>query len=337
MSQGEVDEAELAAILERDILPAYFPSEEASLTPTLVVLAGQPGAGRSRAVHRAIADRRDDLAIINSDDLRALHPRLGELERSRSQEAAQTLARATATWLRGCIRYARENHRSLLLDGSFSDPSVVTATAARFAAEGFRTRVVVVASRRAESLLSVLSLYLRNVQANAPARYVSREAHDRGFDATRALVAELEAAASIDRLTVVSRGGRTAFDADRTEAADTFRGAGAALVAEQAAPMGRFDATQWLSELHHVTGFAASRRDLPRDVTQVLIDLHEASLREVIPELQVPTGGKFATAIEQRTVARLVALRRALKPEPPVDAAAPVVAPSGPERGGVSR
>ena len=93
----------------------------------------------------------------------------------------------------------------------------------------------------------------------------------------------------------------------------------------------------WLSELHHVTEFAASRRDLPDGVTQLLVDLHETALREVIPDLHVPADGKFATAIEQKTVAGLVALRRSLPREQPVTASAPVLAPTGPEREGVSR
>jgi hypothetical protein len=73
-------------------------------------------------------------------------------------------------------------------------------------------------------------------------------------------------------------------------------------------------------------------------VTELLVDLHETSLREVIPELHVPAGGPFATAMEQKTVAALVALRKNLAPAVgAVDIAAPVVVPGGPERGGVSR
>jgi hypothetical protein len=86
-----------------------------------------------------------------------------------------------------------------------------------------------------------------------------------------------------------------------------------------------------------MTEFAASRRDLPRGVTELLADLHEVALREVIPELHVPRDGKFRIAIEQKTVANLVALRRAVPQEQSVDAAAPLFVPVGPERGGVSR
>lgn len=337
MTGRDLDNGERLEILRRDILPLYFPTTSASETPILILLGGQPGAGRSRSTGPLLVEHAGDLTILNSDDLRAFHPHFAELAADGSPDAMQSLAQATAAWVQGCIRHARENRRSLLLEGTFQNPSNVAGTAERFTAAGFQTRLVVVASGRAESLLSVVSTYLREVQANVPARYTSREAHDRGFEGTRALVAAFEEPASLDRLTVLGRDGRSVFDARRTDDGEPFRGAGAALAAAQSAPMGRFDATQWLSELHHVTVFAGSRRDLPRGVSESLVDLHELSLREVIPQLEVPAGGTFTTVMEQKTAATLVALRRSLQPQRVVDAAAPVLVPGGPDRGGVSR
>lgn len=338
MSDWELGDVERDEILRRSILPLYFPaSTQADESPTLVLLAGHPGSGRSRATRNLLADRGPNVATVGGDDLRAFHPRFVEAAATRDPDARAALARATAGWVRDCIRYARENSRSLVLEGSFQDPSIAVGTSERFASEGFQTRIVVVASRRAESLLTVTSGYLRDVHADAPARFVSRETHDRGFEATRALVAVAEDAVSVDRLTVVSRDGAAVFDRLRTNGEEGLRGARAALESAQSARMGRFDATQWLSELHHATEFSTSRPDLPRGVTELLIDLHETALREVIPELHVPINGKFATAIEQRTVARLVSLRRSLPREERVDMAAPVVAPVGPDRRGFSR
>ena len=336
MSEWELGDDSRGEILRRSILPLFFPDVPSTgESPTLILLTGQPGVGRSRVSSLLFAEHGPDLAVVTGDDLRAFHPCFAEITATRAPEAREALARATVGWVRDCIRYARENRRSLVLEGTFQDPAVVVGTAERFAAESFQTRVVVVASRRAESMLSVASLYLRDLRAGAAARFTSREAHDRAFDATRALVAALEDAASVDRLTVLGRDGRTVFDTHRRDGG--FGGASGALVAAQSARLSRFDATQWLSELHHVTEFAVSRRDLRRGVTELLVDLHETALREVIPELHVPADGKFATMIEQKTVAGLVTLRRSLQREQSVDAAAPVLAPAGPEQGGVSR
>lgn len=338
MTPWELDDVEHDTILKRSVLPYHFPvSEVESSQPALILLAGQPGAGRARATRSLIADHGPDVAVVSSEDLRAFHPRFSQLASNHGPDALEGVTRATAGWIRDCIRYARENERSLLLEGAFQDPAVALGAAQRFAAAGFQTRIAIVASRRAESLLSVASLYLSNVRTGRLARLVSREAHDRAFRATHVLATGAANSASVDRLTVIGRNGDMVFDAHRADGNTAFVGAGAAVESEQSARLTRFDATQWLSELHHMTDFAMTRRDLPRGAAELLVELHEVALREVIPELHVPTDGKFISAIEQRTSARLSELQRSLPREQVIDLAAPVVTPTGPERGGISR
>lgn len=331
MSAPALDDAAREQILRRDILPLYFPSQEETSEPTFTLLAGQPGAGRSRVRLSRRGGSDSEVVVLNSAELRAFHPAfLGP------DVEATEVAQAVAGWLSGCIRYAREHHRSVVLEGSFGNVPAAVGTAERFAAEGFTTRLVVVGSTRAESLLSVASGYLRDAQARRRATLIRRDEHDDAFHAARRLVESVEQSGWVDRVTVVARDGRTVFDATRTDTG--FAGVGAALVAAQSARMGRFDATQWLSELHHITDFAVNLRSMPDGVGELLVDLHETALREVIPQLHIPANGKFTTAIEQKTVAALVALRHTVTPAVgPIDIAAPVVVPGGPERGGVSR
>ncbi|MDQ7876580.1 zeta toxin family protein [Microbacterium sp. QXD-8] len=331
MSTTVLDDDVRDEILRRDILPLYFPGQGGSPAPTFTLLAGQPGAGRSRVTLPAGGESDAEVVVLNGAELRAFHPAfLGP------DVGATEVAQAVAGWLRGCIRYAREHHRSIVLEGSFGNVPAAVGTAERFAAEGFTTQLVVVGSTRAESLLSVTSGYLRDVQARRRSTLVRSVDHDDAFHAARRLVESVEQSGWVDRATVVARDGRNMFDATRTEPG--FAGARAALVAAQSTQMGRFDATQWLSELHHVTDYAGSLRSMPDGIGELLVDLHETALREVIPQLHIPVGGKFATAIEQKTVAALVSLRQTVTPAMgPIDIAAPVIVPGGPERGGVSR
>lgn len=338
MSGWALDNGTHERIFRQSILPLYFPTSDTLYTPpSLTLLSGQPGAGRARAFGGLIATSEPEPAFVGADDLRAFHPLFAELSTGSAPEALEGVTRASARWLRECVRYARENKRSLVIEGAFQDPAVAAGTVERFAAAGFQTRVAIVASRRAESLLSVASLYLSNLRAGKLARLVSREAHDRAFEATRDLAVETEGSSAVDQLTVIGRNGDVVFDARRADGDEVFRGAAAALEGAQSARLSRFDATQWLSEFHHATDFAMTRRDLPRAVTELLVELHDVALREVIPELYAPSDGKFISAIEQKTVARLGDLQRSQPLEEVVDLAAPVVVPVGPERGGVSR
>lgn len=335
MTEAAISDVQRERILRQVVLPIHFSREPAG-KPEFTLVAGQPGSGRPLTVRSLARASSTPVTTLSGEDLRAFHPGFPKLRRDESASAAQELAQAAAYWARECIRFARENQYPLILEGTFANASAAAALAGRFAGAGFSTRVVVSTARRAQSLLSVTSRYLRDVRAGDPPVYVTREAHDDALDASARLVDAAETTPFVDRLTLLSRGGRVDFDATGTLPAD-FAEASALFAAAQSSRMTRLDSTQWLSELHHCTDFALSRRDLPREVTESLIDLHETSLREVIPELHVPAVGKFTTAMEQRTAERLVALRRSLPSAPRVDVTGPVISPPGPDRGGMSR
>jgi hypothetical protein len=321
-------------VLQRDILPLYFPAGDPAGSPEFVLLAGQPGAGRLRATRPAGLV---GIPVVDAAELQAFHPDYARLHASRAPEAAVELTQTARGWVAACIRHARENRRSVVLDGAFLDPAVAARAAEGFAATGFTTRVVIAGSRRAESLLTVTSAYLQDLRVRRPSVLVAVDAHDDGLDATRRLAASLEETGWVDRVTVLTRSGQVAYDASQDPGAAAFDGVVAALVAAQSERMNRWDATQWLSELHHVTDYATSLRVMPDGIGQLLVELHETALRQVIPELHVPTVGTFRSMIEQRTRARLTDLRQASRVVPAVDAAAPIVAPGGPDAVGVSR
>ncbi len=274
--------------------------------------------------------------MVSAEDLRAFHPVYRELAASRSPDAARELSDATAAWVRACLAFARENRRSLLLEGSFTTPALVTGVAAGFADEGFTTRVVLVAARRAESLMSTTSHYLSEIYEGRPARFVSRDANDHAVEATRSLALALESADAIDRVTILGRDGSPAFD--RTRAPDkSIGGVSAALVAAQARPLSSLQSVQWLSELRRVTEYVESLREVPRPLTEVLMDLHETALNEILPELPVPEGSQAARMQERRIAYSLAGLRQSLRVERPIDTSGPVATPTGPEVGGLGR
>lgn len=321
-------------VLQRDILPLYFPARDPAGSPEFVLLAGQPGAGRLRATRPAgLAG----IPVVDAAELHAFHPDYARLHASRAPEAAVELTQTARGWVAACIRHARENRRSVVLDGAFLDPAVAARAAEGFAAAGFTTRVVIAGSRRAESLLTVTSTYLQDLRVRRPSVLVTVDAHDDGLAATRRLAASFEETGWVDRVTVLTRSGKVAFDVSRRADASGFVGVAGAVGAAQSERMNRWDATQWLSELHHVTDYATSLRVMPDGVSELLVELHETALREVIPELHVPTDGTFRSAIEQKTRTRLTDLRQATGVEPTVDAAAPILVPGGPEISGPSR
>jgi UDP-N-acetylglucosamine kinase len=317
----------LEQTLEGSILPTFFPDAEPEAQPTLVLLTGQAGAGASRATGRVLAEYGGGMAALTAADLEAFHSDF----RSKTEWVAADRARMTADWLRQCLLHARQTHRSLLLDGSFT-PTAALATADRFAAEGFRTRIAVVAARRAESLLASLSTHLSAMQAGRRSPLVSRDVHDQGFERTRALVAQGEGAASVDRLTIFGRDGSFAFDGER-DGSGSLHGAADALAAAQAKPLTVTQAIAWFGELRRVTEYVRSTRNPRDDVMAQLVELHELALQEMVPQLPLPRASQARDRQEMRLAQDLLTLRRMRMP---ADASAPSVSVRGPEQGGPS-
>ncbi|MDL9978591.1 zeta toxin family protein [Microbacterium sp. ASV49] len=333
MSDFTPSDAERRRIFEAQIVPVVFPAMARADNPTLLLLGGQPGAGKSRATTRLLAESPAGMVALSGDDLRAFHPHFLELTRSRSVEAPQILAESTAGWLRDCIVHARTTGRSLLLEGTFHDPEVAVATAELFAREGFATRVVVVATPRAESLLATTSRYLLDARDGRASRFTSVSVHEGGWEGTRALVRHLEATPSVDRLTVLGRDGDAIFNGERS-APGGFVGASDALVGGQVPSMSSPAALRWLSELRAMTDYALATRRPAAPVAELLIELHRVAVREVLPRLNLPADSQARPAVEVTLATQIVALRRAIAAERPrEDVAAPVVIPVQPDLG----
>ncbi|GAA1979138.1 hypothetical protein GCM10009777_10520 [Microbacterium pumilum] len=316
------------------ILPLVFGGSRASTQPSLTLVVGQPGAGKSLSV-RSLLDPDDPSgAVISADDLAAFHPDFLRLARRSPLDAPSAMAPLVADWITESLAFARTSKRSLVLELSVRTPSAAFATAEGFAVAGFATRIVVVAARRSESLLSTASRYFNARRVGMPARFTDRATHNQGWAGTQVLVREAEAATPVDRLSIVSRDGSVLFDA---KSDDGFAGATAALEAAQRAPIRSIAAAEWFGELRRVMDFATATRELAPPVTEVLIELHELALGEVLPLVGTGRNSTFSTQQRARLSADLASLRRALpREEPRFDPAAPIITPPAPTRGGPS-
>ncbi len=316
LSPAEVDE-----IYRSLIQPTLFDSSPGGESaPTLVLLGGQPGSGNSRASARLLAEH-EGMVALSGDDLRIYHPRYRDLVSAHTKEDGEGFAEATRPWVRAAIQDSLTGRRSLLLEGTFGDPDVTLATAARFQDAGFRVRVVAIASPRVLSVVTVASRYLRDRKANAPARFTRLSAHDRGYDGTTRLIASLDAAAPVDQVTIVSRNGSVLWDQSRgdSDAAMRFDGTRRALDdGRNPVSWGARSTMELLGELKQITSFAIVSGSLTDDTADLLIDAHTRALDEVVPRLSVDTDSPQARFIRQAVTEQLVTLRRVVATSQPV-------------------
>ena len=321
-------------ILQEEILPLLFGDAPTSETPAFVILTAQAGAGAGRA-HGWLATEHPGIVALHAPDLAVFHPRFTDPGFTGSIEGQKQLAKVTGEWLQGCIAHARERRHSVVLEGTFRNPDVALATCERFAASGFDTRIVTVAVRPDESLLSTVSRYLRGRLEVRPTRFVTADEHRLTFAGARELIAAAESS-TVGRVTVLGRHGQVVFDRPRA-GTDPVAGAAQALRAAQSQRMSALESAQWLSELRKVTEYARSLRMLPTQLRESLVSLHEMALRAVVPQLPVPEGSEVVRIQTEKLTADLAGLREAARKVPEPDVAAPAVAVPVPGRGGPSR
>ncbi len=305
---------------------------ESTESPTIMFVVGQPGAGKSAALD-SFVDREKRPAVIDAEALAVFHPEFYPSRRWRPFEAQSELAPLVRRWMSDALDEARATRRSVIVEGSFSNPSAVFGTADGFREAGFVSHVVVVGSRRADSLLTTASRFLELRRRGLPAGFTDRDTHARGWVGTQALVRDAEATTPVDRLTVVGRDRRTLFTATRE---DGYVGAINALDSIESAPMSTLEAAEWFGELRRVTEYTRDGREQAPPVVDVLIELHELALTDVLPRLDVRRGSSFFVEQEARLGGELAELRREASAF--LAAPAPVVEPQAAEASrGLSR
>jgi hypothetical protein len=310
-------------ILGQRILPAVFADTRPTDAPHLVLLSGQPGSGRSRAISSLLREDADGMAVISASLLSSFG---GSAEDEDAD--ADRVAATSASWLIACMRHAREHRLSLLLDGPIP-AAAAEGILTTFRQAGYRTHVAVVASARAESLLAVASAYASNDRVRRPSELVPVEQHDRDLEDARALLAKAGAVGA--RLTVFDRDGGVAADqVDGPAAIRAFNGS-------SRTPMSTLRTVQWLSELKRVTAYARQPSSTLPELAPHLIALHETAIREVVPNLRIPTRSVVTRELESRLASELVALRRPTAPGPLQEPAVTVPTPPAPPTDGPSR
>lgn len=240
---------ELADRFESYIKPFVFEGHHPSETPRLVLLGGQPAAGKSQAVaglreHYA----GEDLVAVTGDEFRKFHPDYRRLLEDDPLGLPNAISPDTAGWVRGCIDYALENQYSLLLENTFGNADVVADTARRFAAAGYQTEVAVVAVRPETSRLDSLARYLEP-RGSDPPRWTPLGAHDKAVENLPSAVARLEQVPEVDRITMWNRSGEALFTNERGPDRQWQHHGSASerLLAEHARPLEPEQARNWLA------------------------------------------------------------------------------------------
>ena len=160
-----LSDSELNRVYAERVRSQLFGAGRPSASPKLVIVGGQPGAGKTLATLNAVRElgrAGDAVAYINGDELRPLHPRYAALVAADNTTAADKTGTDVGLWVERGIREAAAERFSSVIETTMRQPEVVRRTAEQFTKAGFEFEMRVVI---ADPELSRLAIYERFARA----------------------------------------------------------------------------------------------------------------------------------------------------------------------------
>lgn len=212
MSPARLNQSELAELAQDWIEPKLYQTERQE-RPTAILLAGQSGAGKSTVSNdlRQALQQRGGYIAVDADHFRHHLPYVEDLDREDADFSTQTQVDAGA--LANAIRdEAIKNRRNLVIDGTLRDSDAAIELAKTLRDNGYRVELHAMAVNEQISYERATSRYERDRAAGKPARYVSKDWHDRSYAGMADSVRRLEYSAAVDRVSVYDRLGNVVHE-----------------------------------------------------------------------------------------------------------------------------
>jgi predicted ABC-type ATPase len=160
-----LSEAENERGFREEILPRWLeragPNLHSVERPQMVIIGGQPGAGKSRTmggVERELMHQGGVLKI-SPDEFREKHPNFKQLNAVNDRTSSSFTHEDAGIWAEKLEKYAREHKLNVILEGTLRTPENAATRLQQYKAAGYTTDVRVVATNERTSWQSVHSRY----------------------------------------------------------------------------------------------------------------------------------------------------------------------------------
>ncbi|MEU1409070.1 zeta toxin family protein [Streptomyces sp. NPDC005728] len=207
-----LSEQESLDVLRRVVLPAATRSAVAQPRPVVVVVAGQPGAGKTQIADlvQAVLHRRGGAVRVGRDLYKPAHRHYAGALDSDVRTAGALVRPDTARWQAAVEDVVRERGFDAVVESALADPDDFRASSRAYRAVRHRIEVVAVATAEALSQVGIVDRFLTE-DAFGGGRYVSWENHDTCAKNMLATLAAIEDEQLADRVTVVRRDGTVLY------------------------------------------------------------------------------------------------------------------------------
>ena len=180
------DEKICIAAFENDAVSRVIASEifrdkrdySSQRRPRAILLAGQPGAGKTGLSAMMVSRLGGDSAFINADDYRRYHPNYRRLYGEYGSDSVQKTSAFSSAVANGLIDQLSDLKINLVIEGTGRTVDVPKSTAEFLCPKGYTVEIAVIAARPEISLISTLLRFYKMNEGGTIPRATAIAAHD---------------------------------------------------------------------------------------------------------------------------------------------------------------
>lgn len=173
--------------------------------PVAILLAGQPGAGKTELSSMLIHGLRGNAVFINGDDYRRFHPHYRELYRVFGSDSVQMMSPFSNRVTERLIDEFSNRGVNMVIEGTGRTVEVPRSTAELLTRKGYTAEMAVIAVRPEISLISTLRRFYQMNERGTIPRATAISAHDAIVDVLPGNLDRLNSLPSIVRLSIWDR------------------------------------------------------------------------------------------------------------------------------------
>jgi predicted ABC-type ATPase len=180
--ESRLSDLEHARIFEEKVLAEADLASKTSLEhPKVIILAGQPGAGKGGLTQAARFELKNDVIVVDPDSLRDAHPRVGEFRSAHPYTWADDTHPDASAWAKELRAAAIDGRKNLILDTTLGDGDKAVALVNELKAKGYDVEIRAVAANRLESELGVDERFAKKIDLDGYGRYVPEGIRDQVY------------------------------------------------------------------------------------------------------------------------------------------------------------
>ena len=178
---GIEDEKIFQEYLNKAIIVTTTGKRPSKETPLLIIVGGQPGAGKSRLIKPSNEEIDNNGVIVDFDELRALHPSYSTVSNNYPEITYKILQKDTDNVKVMLQDYLIEHRYSVIYEGALRNVEGFMTLGKAFKQGGYQVNMNIMAVPKLESYGSTLVRYAYSLLTDRIPRWVEKSAHDEAY------------------------------------------------------------------------------------------------------------------------------------------------------------